>query len=120
MKLSFIHFYRRIFCTGVGNVFRTITTVIIALIILWGVAFEFAFLFICKGHFSAWWDSIKSLNTYCHPELKLEVGFASTDFITDVLVLALPIPMVQHAPRYKHLTHLTEFAGMETAHVCQS
>jgi len=94
VKLSFIYFYRRIFCTGINRTFRIITTATIVLIIAWAVTFEVAFLFICKGKFAAWWISIKTLETYCHPQLKLELGFAGTDFITDFIVLVLPLPLV--------------------------
>lgn len=94
VKLSFVYFYRRIFCTGVKNTFRHITTAVIVLIILWALAFEFGFLFICKGHFSAFWTSIKTLDAHCHPELKLELGFSSTDFITDLVVILLPLPSI--------------------------
>ena len=98
MKLSFIFFYRRLFCTGIGSIFRTITTISIIFITAWAVAFEFGLLFICRGHFAAWWVSIQSLDTYCHPELDLELGFSSTDFITDVLVILLPLPLVSMNP----------------------
>lgn len=98
VKLSFVYFYRRIFCTGIHTTFRNITTAAIVLITVWAVAFEFTFLFICKGHFTAWWTSIKELEKYCHPELDMEVGFASTDVITDFIVSLMPLPLVRPSP----------------------
>lgn len=78
--------------------FRRVTTATIIIIATWAVAFELAFVFICKGHFAAWWISVQTFSTYCHPEFNLEVGFASTDCITDVIVIVLPLPLVPDCP----------------------
>ena len=120
VKLSFIYFYRRIFCTGISRTFHNITTAAIVLTIAWAVTFEVAFLFICKGKFSAWWISIKTLETYCHPQLKLELGFAGTDFITDLIVLVLPLPLASSTSVSGIGSHLlTLFSDMATSNVNQ-
>jgi len=120
VKLSFIFFYRRIFCTGVGNIFRIITTIAIIFITAWAVTFEFAFLFICRGHFAAWWVSIQSLDTYCHPELDLELGFSTTDFITDAIVILLPLPLVRSRPSTSLICLLIGPTDMQTSNARQS
>lgn len=96
VKLSFIYFYRRIFCTGTGQtrIFKRITTVLIWITVAWTISFFLAFLFICDVNFAAWWTSIKTLNTYCGNVLQLQLGFSISDFVTDFLVFVLPLPMV--------------------------
>lgn len=94
VKLSFIYFYRRVFCTGLTTIFKHITTVVIWIILAWGISFFFAFLFICEVNFAAFWTSIRALNTHCGGLLDLQLGFAISDFITDFFVLVLPLPMV--------------------------
>ena len=96
VKLSFIYFYRRVFCTGSGltRIFEHITTVVAWIIVAWAVSFFFAFLFICDVNFAAFWTSIRALNTYCGGLLDLQLGFSVSDFITDFFVFVLPLPMV--------------------------
>lgn len=94
VKLSFIYFYRRVFCTGLTTIFKHITTVVIWIILAWGISFFFAFLFICEVNFAAFWTSIRALNTHCGGLLDLQLGFAISDFITDFFVLVLPLPMI--------------------------
>ena len=96
VKLSFIFFYRRIFITGVGRVFRPLTTTIIVIIIAWAVALFFALLVSCRGDFAAWWTSVDDLNTKCIATLELENAFAISDFFTDLIVIILPLPQVCH------------------------
>lgn len=96
VKLSFIFFYRRIFCTGSNRGFSVITWIMIAIITGWAVSFFFGLIFVCGTHFSAWWTSIQSLNTYCRATLDMEQAFAISDCITDIIVLALPVPLVSH------------------------
>lgn len=95
VKLSFIFFYRRIFCTGNGKIFSAITIAMIVMIIAWAVSFNIALLFICNGHFAAMWTSIQDLNTHCGSLLDWQLGYAISDFITDVMVLVLPLPCVR-------------------------
>lgn len=95
VKLGFIFFYRRIFCTGNGGkVFSAIAIAMIVIIIAWAVSFGISPLFICNEHFAAMWTSIKDLNTHCGRLLDWQLGYAISDFITDVMVLVLPLPCV--------------------------
>ena len=84
---------------------------------LWATAFEFGLLFICKAHFSAFWTSIKSSDRYCHPRLKLELGFMTTDFMTDLLVILLPLPQVVSRRLSQQIPLLTHELDLETSNV---
>ena len=96
VKLSFIFFYRRIFCVG-GKLqpFNILTTVVNSIIVLWTIGFFFAFLFACKGTFAAWWTSEATLTSECVKTVELEYAFAVSDFLIDVIVISLPIPVVR-------------------------
>lgn len=98
IKLSFTFFYRRIFVTrGRNSFFNVLTWGTIALVSAWMTAFFFALLFACKGYsgdWSAWWGSIIDLTTKCVKTEKLETGLVVSDFLTDVLILLMPIPNV--------------------------
>ena len=96
VKLSFIFFYRRIFCVG-GKLqpFNILTTVVNSIIVLWTIGFFVATLFACKGNFAAWWTSQATITSECVKTVKLEYAFAVSDFLIDVIVFSLPIPMVR-------------------------
>jgi hypothetical protein len=98
VKLSFISFYRRIFCTGHGRIFNIATIVMNVTIIAWTLAFFFALLFACRLKFAAWWTSVEALSTECVNSLDLENAFAISDFIMDLFVYVLPIPVVRNRP----------------------
>lgn len=96
VKLSFVFFYRRIFCVG-GKLqpFNILTAVVNSIMFLWTIGFFFAFLFACKGNFVAWWTSQATLTSECVKTVKLEYAFAVLDFLIDVIVFSLPIPVVR-------------------------
>ena len=99
LKLSAIMFYRRIFCSANRGWFH-ITTVIMAVIVLaWGLAFFFAFLFQCRLKFWANWSTALNVLTYCDNTTIRSLAYALSDFITDLLVLLLPLPMVRDLER---------------------
>jgi hypothetical protein len=66
----------------------------IVVVSLWTASLCFSFMFACKGNFSAWWLSASSLIANCINTLQLLFAFAVSDFVTDVIVLTLPIPSV--------------------------
>lgn len=94
-KLSCLFFYRRIFNTGQTRIFNWITIFLISFIIVWVLTFEFALAFECKGHFAAWWTTIKDLSLYCTEALDIELAYAVTDSATDLAVIVIPIPPVR-------------------------
>ena len=66
----------------------------IIVVLVWGIAFEGAYLFSCGTHVNAWWGSVENNMKYCPGGLKVEYGFALSDFITDAIILITPIPLV--------------------------
>lgn len=97
-KLSFIYFYRRIFVTGSStrNLFGKATIAMAVLIVLWTISFVFAFFFSCGSDITAHWNE-KVLRAKCDKGLTAEMGLAVSDFLLDVMVFLLPIPMVGFA-----------------------
>ncbi|KAL8640892.1 MAG: hypothetical protein Q9228_002240 [Teloschistes exilis] len=94
VKLSFLFFYRRVFTIGTSTCFSKITFGMIIIVLLWTAAFFFALLFACKGNWSAWLSLDVDLSTKCGNALQFELGMATSDFVTDVLIMVLPIPMI--------------------------
>ena len=97
IKLSFVFFYRRIFLSRVSTTFNILTWIVIAIIAAWMTAFFFALLLACKaysGQWSAWWGSVIDLSTKCVQTEKLETGLVVSDFLTDMIILLMPIPNV--------------------------
>ncbi|KAF1955639.1 hypothetical protein CC80DRAFT_415320 [Byssothecium circinans] len=97
IKLSVLCLYRRIFVTdttNVQNLHNMLYIFLLSLTAIWATGFCLAFMFACRGHFSAWWTSAISLITNCVNTLELLFSFAISDFLTDAIVILLPIPLV--------------------------
>ncbi|MCJ1356783.1 MAG: hypothetical protein MMC33_006779 [Icmadophila ericetorum] len=95
IKLSFLFFYRRIFCKTNKRDFTNIfTMVMICIIILWTIGFFFAHLFACGTNFSAWWGAPIELITRCVKTEKLLEALAISDFLTDAIIVVIPLPLV--------------------------
>ncbi|MCJ1312463.1 hypothetical protein MMC25_006137 [Agyrium rufum] len=94
VKLSVLFFYRRIFChNNSAKGFNRITWGVIAIIVLWTIAFFFAFLFDCGTHVDAQWTMLGNLIQYCD-SLNSETAFAVSDMICDFIILVLPLPKI--------------------------
>jgi len=93
-KLSFVFFFRRIFLAGGSKTFNIISLSLIILLCVWMTAFFFFFVFVCGTKFFARWGSLRQFRTYCPADIPSEKGLAISDFLTDLFVLVLPIPMV--------------------------
>lgn len=94
VKLSFVFLFRRIFLIGGSSTFRIASLAMIILIILWTVSFFLITLFACRGNFSALWTSVETLLTMCIATLPAGLGFSLSDFIMDLMIMAIPVPMV--------------------------
>ena len=66
----------------------------IVLVILWSTAFFFATVFQCGVDWKLNWAPITLFLTQCSNTLNMLTVFTATDIITDVLIIAMPIPMV--------------------------
>ncbi|KAH8663036.1 hypothetical protein BGZ60DRAFT_454850 [Tricladium varicosporioides] len=93
IKLSIVFFYRKLLVANKG-MFSHFTWALIAIIIAWGVTFTFSIIFSCGTHFHAHWGSRLDLITYCPDGLKRQEGLYVTEFITNVLLIVLPLPTV--------------------------
>ena len=96
IKLSLIFFYRRLFVIKIDMV----TRIAIVIVILWTIGFVFTELFKCGSHFDAVWGNVLENKKYCPVYLKDTLALFITDFVTDVMILVIPIPIVRgHRPR---------------------
>lgn len=95
IKLSIIAFYRRIFVTRKNSAFDIVTKTLALVIFLWTFTFLLIDIFACGGHVTANWGSLEEQNKYCDTigYTSLE-GFAVSDLIIDIFVLASPLPLV--------------------------
>jgi hypothetical protein len=94
VKLSFLAFYNRIFCVQNVSRIRYVIRGLMVFVLLWGIAFWFVHLFACGTDFNAFWSSFELLATRCIETLNMEYAFSITDFVTDLTILVLPLPMV--------------------------
>lgn len=62
---------------------------------LWALAFFLWFLLSCGNKFATRWTAINTLHHNCPSDTKSDLALAVSDFLTDVIILALPIPMVR-------------------------
>ena len=95
IKASFICFYRRIFTKGHEKAFASITGAVLVIILMWGVGYFFAFLFICPGHPAAYWVTLALEKKYCVDTATLHNAYGVSDVVIDFLVILLPIPWVR-------------------------
>ena len=96
IKTSFILFYRRIFTKSTITKFSMITWFMLFAIISWTIAFFFAILFICGNDFSAYWTSTIVEKENCTNTSMLHNAFSISDVVLDVLIIALPLPIVSN------------------------
>lgn len=97
LKLSFLFFYRRLFCSAgtQRGWFHWTTLISIVIIAAWTIAFFFSFLFSCGTNFAAQWGSLLENEMECVVDQpKVEMAFSITDMIEDVFILFLPVPQV--------------------------
>ena len=91
IKMSVLLLYRRIF---VGRTFNHYSLVMCGVIALWALGFFFAVAFSCGTNLANFWTSAQTIEQYCVNTNALYLGFAISDVLTDILILAIPIPIV--------------------------
>ncbi|MCJ1289394.1 hypothetical protein MMC34_000926 [Xylographa carneopallida] len=97
-KLSALFFYRRVFCVGHYMWYVNFTTITgIVIVSCWLVTFELLAGLECGTHFSALWDGTYA--QYCSLSFRYLYGLTVSDFLLDIWILALPIPIVRPTPR---------------------
>ncbi|KAI1739182.1 hypothetical protein F4680DRAFT_449286 [Xylaria scruposa] len=88
-KLSIVCFYRRIFR---GSKFSIVTSILLAVIASWAVAFFLARLLICVP-VEAFWTQDSAAR--CFVPIPLFYTGAISDTIVDVIILSIPVPLVR-------------------------
>ena len=91
IKLSVLLLYRRLF---VGEIFNRYTLAMCAIIALWSLSFFFGFAFECHTNITNYWTSPATIEAHCDNTSALVLGFAVSDVLTDLMILAIPIPIV--------------------------
>jgi len=66
----------------------------IILVIIWTISFTFAYIFQCKTNFFALWTNLFDLLQYCFDDILFQRVLAISDVVTDIVILAIPIPCV--------------------------
>ena len=66
----------------------------IVVVIAWMIGYFFTLLFLCGTDFKAYWTTSATEADDCLPTFAVHLGYACSDFITDVLTILLPIPEV--------------------------
>ncbi len=92
IKLSILFLWRRIF--GHVRTFNIVSWVMVGIIIAWSLTFFIATVFQCGVNWSLNWAPITLFLTECSNTLDMLTVFTATDIITDLLIIAMPIPMV--------------------------
>ncbi|KAK8080940.1 hypothetical protein PG997_008758 [Apiospora hydei] len=93
-KMSFLFFYKRVFAidrTGATNV---LLVGMIVLVSMWMTGFFLTSLFQCKLEFGAAWESPIAQIQHCISQPKQALALTVTDFITDIVIISIPIPLI--------------------------
>ena len=91
IKLSVILLYRRLF---VGRLFNRHSLAPFTLISLWSLSFFFTTAFQCGTRIEYWWTSQVTIRRFCVDTNALNLGFSISDVVTDLMVLATPLPII--------------------------
>ena len=67
----------------------------IGITIAWSLAFFLATVFQCGVEWSLNWAPITDFLTKCSNTLDMLTVFTATDILTDLMIIAMPIPMVR-------------------------
>ncbi|KAL8696010.1 MAG: hypothetical protein Q9201_007867, partial [Fulgogasparrea decipioides] len=90
IKLSILFLWRRIF--GHVRSFSIVSWVMIGVVIAWSIAFFLATIFHCGVR---WSFDLAPLSKCSERELDILTVYTATDIIVDLLIIAMPIPMVR-------------------------
>ncbi|KAH7127177.1 hypothetical protein B0J11DRAFT_558562 [Dendryphion nanum] len=97
VKVGVLVFYRRIFVVDKANFTdarNVIMLTMITLTTLWSAAFCFALMWMCKGDFQAAFQPPAVAASKCVDAPLLGYAFAVSDFISDALIILLPMPFI--------------------------
>ncbi|KAI0907704.1 hypothetical protein F4823DRAFT_601986 [Ustulina deusta] len=113
LKLSILFFYRRIFCVSKTHKdsFNTITTSMVAIVIVWTLSFGIGAIFLCGARPAYAWAPVALVAEHCTAQLQFLEAYAISDFIVDLFIWSLPIPKIWglHMPVSKRLSVIAIF-----------
>ncbi|KAF2187321.1 hypothetical protein K469DRAFT_725367 [Zopfia rhizophila CBS 207.26] len=101
VKLSVLSLYRRIFVVDKHwrdprNFFMLF---MVTLIGMWTTSYTFAFVFMCRIDVQVLFTDPESMIQKCVNTLMFAYSYSISDFISDVLIILIPIPFVSRHPR---------------------
>ncbi|KAF2734161.1 hypothetical protein EJ04DRAFT_437644 [Polyplosphaeria fusca] len=98
VKLSFLAFYHRIFCSHSMGAKSIIIYFMAAISFIWSIGFCFANVFSCGTNFWAVWGSAVDFVKYCPGAkgMQKQVILSISDLVVDALILVIPIPWLWH------------------------
>lgn len=66
----------------------------IVIVTMWTLAFFLRYLFACGVQFSIWWSNAMNVMTLCGDFNFILNALAVSDFVCDMILLILPLPIV--------------------------
>ncbi|KAI1092309.1 hypothetical protein F5B19DRAFT_212123 [Rostrohypoxylon terebratum] len=93
-KSSFLFFYMRVFAIEKRDTINKLLVGFNILIATWCIALFIATLFECDHHFWRIWNSEAEFQARCSYTVNLVFTLCITDFITDLFIIIIPIPLV--------------------------
>ncbi|KAH7324810.1 hypothetical protein B0I35DRAFT_476023 [Stachybotrys elegans] len=110
IKLSILFLWKRLF--GTSRTFTIISYVMIAIVACWMVAFFFETVFQCGTNWPLNWAPIYVFLAECTASLDVLTVFGVTDVVTDLIIIAMPIPLIWslQMPRNKKIAVTGIFA----------
>ncbi|KAI8960082.1 hypothetical protein F5Y11DRAFT_280565 [Daldinia sp. FL1419] len=94
MKASFLFLYMRLLTTSQNNIIRWFLKNFVIFTMIWTAAFFFVILFECGHNFWAIWNSQAEFQAHCSSSAKSILALCITDFVTNVCIICVPIPLV--------------------------
>lgn len=116
IKISVLFFYRRLFVNGTSTNRDIVTKVAIGIAAAWTMTFFLLQLFMCGQHIAWNWGPFIVLET-CVDGFKYNNALFTSDLITDILVICLPIPYVDYPFNSESDGNLTDCSQIFKLHM---
>ncbi|KAF2755293.1 hypothetical protein EJ05DRAFT_478311 [Pseudovirgaria hyperparasitica] len=95
VKLSILFFYKRLFCTRSRPKFTYLVYTMVAIVLIWTVAYIFSQIFACgSSGVATRWDTVVNINRKCPLADNLSFAASIASFLTDLIILVMPIPKI--------------------------
>ncbi|KAK3989417.1 hypothetical protein QBC44DRAFT_267231 [Cladorrhinum sp. PSN332] len=93
-KLSILFFYYRIFAATTASKRYHFLVGLQVFVGIWTVAFFLSSVFQCRLQFWAFFGSTMDLIQQCPGTMYIDLSLCITDFVTDLVILAIPVPLI--------------------------